>query len=190
MIGSSRIARVQVRAVCGQRPIERILVYSPNPAHREAFAREIEDRLGVTAQAVGSARGAVETADVVTLATNSHNEPVIDGAWLRPGTLVASVTPGEMDRTSVARARLVLTSRNRILDDYTPWEPVAGAARDGEIDLAQQPTLGEVLLGRAEGRQSAEQIIYFCSPGIGFCDLAVARWVYDLACAQGVGRDV
>ena len=25
-------------------------------------------------------------------------------------------------------------------------------------------------------------------PGIGFCDIAVARWMFDLAVAQGVGE--
>jgi ornithine cyclodeaminase/alanine dehydrogenase-like protein (mu-crystallin family) len=28
------------------------------------------------------------------------------------------------------------------------------------------------------------------SPGIGFCDVAVGRWVYDLALKAGVGTEL
>ena len=57
-------------------------VYSPNPASREAFAREYSDKLGLHVRAVGSAREAAEGADILGTATSSV-QPVIEPDWLR-----------------------------------------------------------------------------------------------------------
>lgn len=188
VIGTGTIAAVQIAVACGQRPIDTVRVYSPNPEHRAQFAATWSARLDRPVTAVGSAREAIEGADVVTIATNSYNQPVLDGAWLAPGALLASVTPGEIDRRTVERSRVIATSLNRMVADYTPWEPVTSALRDGTLDQDNLPLLGDVLLGRTAGRERDDQIIFFSSPGIGFCDVVVARWVYDLAVAQGVGR--
>jgi ornithine cyclodeaminase/alanine dehydrogenase-like protein (mu-crystallin family) len=56
--------------------------------------------------------------------------------------------------------------------------------RDLEKDVSD---LGEVLAGERPGRLNDEEIITFLSPGIGFCDIAVARWMYDLAVQHNAG---
>ena len=35
---------------------------------------------------------------------------------------------------------------------------------------------------------STDEIITFLSPGIGFCDIVVAKWVYDLSLQHGIGE--
>lgn len=181
VIGCGRISAVQVAATIGQRPIEVVKVFSRRPEAREAFAAEMEEKFGVRAVAAGSAEEAVSDADIVVSATNSHNATVFDGNWLPKGCFVASVTPGEIDATTALRSRVVLTSSNRVATDYTPQEPIASLVKSGKLDLEAMPLLSEVLEGTAEGRQSDEQIVFLFSPGIGFCDLAAARHVYDLA---------
>lgn len=187
VIGSGRISRIQLAVALGQRPIQTVRVYSPDRSHREAYAAEGRERYGVAMEAVDSARDAVQGADIVISATNSYNRPVIDGDWLSPGCLVASVTPGEMDRTTALRSRVIVTSRNRVATDYTPQEPLASLVKSGELQLDDLPLLGDVLLGKAEGRQSPDQIVFLFSPGIGLCDVAIARWVYGLAVANATG---
>lgn len=181
VIGCGRISAVQVAATIGQRPIKTIKVFSRRPEAREAFAAEMEQKFGVRAVAARSAEEAVSDADIVVSATNSHNATVFDGNWLPKGCFVASVTPGEIDATTALRSRVVLTSSNRVATDYTPQEPIASLVKSGQLDLDAMPLLSEVLEGTAEGRQSDDQIVFLFSPGIGFCDLAAARQVYDLA---------
>jgi alanine dehydrogenase len=191
VIGSGSIARVQATAACGQRPsITSARVYSPTPAHRERFARDLSEQTGVPFEPVASARAAVADADVVVIATNSYNAPVLNGDDLKPGAVVAQVTPGELDERTVLRSRVVLTTRNRILHDYTLWEPVARVALRGDLDLDATPTLGEILNGEQVGRRSDDEIVLLVSPGIGFCDVAVGKWMYDLARRSGAGHEL
>lgn len=191
VIGSGSIARVQATVACAQRPsLASARVFSPTPAHRERFARDLSQRTGVPFEPVSSAREAVADADVVMVATNSYNAAVLDGDDLKPGAVVAQVTPGELDERTVLRSRVIVTSKNRITHDYTHWEPVARIVLRGDLNLEATPTLGEVLNGQKAGRRSDDEIVLLVSPGIGFCDVAVGRWMYDLAQREGIGQDL
>jgi len=191
VIGSGGIGDVQATLACGQCPTLRSArVYSPTPAHRGAFARRLSERTGIPFEPVASASEAVRDADVVTISTNSYNAPVLNGDDLKPGAVVAQVTPGELDERTVLRSRVIVTTRNRILNDYTHWEPVARIVERGDLDLDATPTLGEVLVGEAVGRRTDDEIVLLVSPGIGFCDVAVGRWVYDLALKAGGGTQL
>ena len=47
--------------------------------------------------------------------------------------------------------------------------------------------IGEVILGRKEGRRSDEEITLFDSTGMGIQDAAVAKLIYDTALREGFG---
>ena len=125
MIGTGRISAVQLTVAKGARDIQSVKAFSRRPEPREAFARQYGARLGVDIQPVATAAEAVRDVDIVLVATDSHNAPVLDGNLLSPGTLVCSVTPGELDEATCLRGRVVVTSRVRITQDYTLWEPMA-----------------------------------------------------------------
>jgi ornithine cyclodeaminase/alanine dehydrogenase-like protein (mu-crystallin family) len=191
MIGTGRISAVQLTVTAGARPIESVKAFSRRPGPRQAFADEYSERLGIPITPVASADEAVRDVDILLVATDSHNATVLDGTLLAPGALVCSVTPGELDEATPLRGRIVVTSRVRITQDYTLWEPLARIVLRGERDLERDVTeLGEILAGERPGRVSEDEIISFSSPGIGFCDLAVARWIYDLAVQHDVGEVV
>jgi alanine dehydrogenase len=189
MIGTGRISSVQLTVTSGARQITSVKAFSRRAEPREAFAREYADKLGLDIQPVGTVEEAVRDVDILLVGTNSHNAPVLDGNLLNPGTLVCSVTPGELDEATCLRGRVVVTSRVRITQDYTLWEPMARIVlrrdRDIHADISE---LAEVLVGERPGRTSDDEIITFLSPGIGFCDIAVARWVFDLAEEHSVGE--
>jgi alanine dehydrogenase len=189
MIGTGRISAVQLIVTGGARQIESVRAFSRRAEPREAFARDYGEKLGLDIQPVGTVEEAVRDVDILLVATNSHNAPVLDGNLLSPGTLVCSVTPGELDEATCLRGRVVVTSRVRITQDYTLWEPMARIVNRGERDLDRDVSeLAEVLVGERPGRTSDDEIITFLSPGIGFCDIAVARWVYDLSLEQDIGE--
>ena len=191
MIGTGRISGVQLTVTAGARPISSVKVFSRRPEPRVAFAKEYSERLHIPVTPVESADEAVRDVDILLVATDSHNAPVLDGNLLAPGTLVCSVTPGELDDATALRGRIVVTSRVRVTQDYTLWEPLARIVQRGERDLERDiAELGEILAGERPGRASEDEIISFSSPGIGFCDLAVARWIYDLAVQHDVGQVV
>jgi alanine dehydrogenase len=189
MIGTGRISGVQLTVAKGARDIQTVKAFSRRSGPREAFAREYGAKLGIDVQPVGTVEEAVRDVDILLVATDSHNAPVLNGELLSPGTLVCSVTPGELDEATCLRGRVVTTSRVRITQDYTLWEPMARIVMRGERDLEKDISeLAEILVGERPGRTSPDEIITFLSPGIGFCDIVVAKWVYDLSLQHGVGE--
>jgi alanine dehydrogenase len=139
------------------------------------------------AHAVVSAREAVRDADIVCLCTTSDT-PVIEAAWLAPGTHVTSVgyapPGGELPPEVVRQARLAVESRL----SFDP--PPAGCAELAGLDPALGAELGELLAGRAPGRMSATELTAYKSMGHAMEDLVVAALVYRLARERGVGRGV
>lgn len=136
------------------------------------------------ARAVASAADAVGGADVVCLCTTSST-PVVERAWLSPGTHVTSVgymPPGSEVAPDVVRhARLFVETRVA----FAP--PPAGCAELQELDPEAGTELGELLLGRRPGRQSVSELTLYKSMGHAMEDLVAARLAYDAAAAAGVG---
>jgi alanine dehydrogenase len=181
MIGAGWQAGPQVEGLREVLDIEEVRVYAPTREKLEAFAAEHD------ATAVDSAREAIEGADVVVLATNSQ-QPVLDGAWLAPGTHVNSVQRHELDATTLSRAELVVVrSREDPTFHYAPGH-APRAARERPLEHVIE--LGDVLTGAA-GRTRDDQITLFTGGGgLGIQFAAVAHAVYAAARAAGAGRDL
>ena len=84
MLGSGGMARTSLQAFCAVRGIERVQVYSPTREHREGYAAEMREQLGVDVVAVDGPRDAVDGADIVCFATDGMRAAV-SGDWLEPG---------------------------------------------------------------------------------------------------------
>ena len=172
MVGAGALGPHLITAHTSVRPsIREVLVWNRTPARAQALAAELTlDGIEITATT--DLEEAVGRADVISCATMTR-EPLIEGAWLRPGThldLVGGFTPEmrEADDEAVRRARVYADSRHgaaRCGDILGPIE--SGALSGGEIigdlyDLCQ---------GRAEGRQNAEDITLYKNAGGGHLDL-------------------
>ena len=90
LIGAGGQAQAQLLGLAEVRDLSSVRVYSPRPERRGAFAAEMRERLGVSVEAVDSARAAVEGADLVATATNAAR-PVLDAEWLSPGQHVGYI---------------------------------------------------------------------------------------------------
>jgi ornithine cyclodeaminase/alanine dehydrogenase-like protein (mu-crystallin family) len=205
LFGSGWQASAHVEAFHSVRPIDRVLVYSPNREHRRRFAREMGEKVGVKVEAA-NAPEEVYDADIVASATNSK-EPVILGRHLKKGTHFSSIGPYEVDGEAIEKAeRVVIHSRERYrthvagegqFGKLVHGNPYAPAEYDWEkhvlsrLDLAQTPLLEEVVSGKAPGRSSDDQITFFFNvQGLGLQFAAVGAKVYELALKRGMGREI
>ena len=181
LLGAGWQAGAQLEGLRAVFDVGEVRAFAPTRGRLEAFAAEHE------AVAVDSAREAVEGADIVVLATNAQR-PVLDGAWLAPGTHVNSVQRHELDATTLARAEVVVVrSREEPTFHYAPGR-APRAAR--ERALGGVVELGDVLTGLA-GRTSDDQITLFTGGGgLGIQFAAVAHAVVEAARAAGIGRDL
>ena len=192
ILGSGFQARTQLEGVCKVRPVAAVRVYSPTPAHRRAYADEMSDYLGIEIEPVGSARLAVEGADVLVTITSS-SAPVFDGEWLSPGAHVNAVGGAhpymrELDDRTIGRADVV------VVDDVAQARIEAGElmmpASRGLLLWEQVRELWQVVSGVAPGRRGAEDITLFKSLGMALWDVAAAKAVYDKAIVQGIGHEL
>ena len=139
------------------------------------------------ARAVSDAEEAVGGADVVALATHAA-QPVIDAAWLAPGTHVSSVgyrpPDGELPRALAREQRLFVETREAF--EPTP----VGCAELSGMDPQTATEIGEVLLGKAPGRTDATEITVYKAMGHVVEDIAAAELVYTAARSANAGTTI
>lgn len=179
MIGTGSLAPHLIAAHATVRNYARIRIWGRNTHKARAMAVALAPHYA-DVQAVADLETAVRQADVVSSATLA-SEPLIHGAWLRPGQhidLVGAFTPDmrETDSEAIRRARVVV-------DTYTGALGEAGdiicALNDRVIakdDLHAE--LSELARGTRSGRQSPQDITLFKSVGTALEDLAAAELVF------------
>jgi alanine dehydrogenase len=190
LLGSGPEARAQLEAMAEAGYVGAARVFSPTEANRTKLADDFRARRGMNIEAVASAEAAVEGADMVLAAVKS-TEPVLRGAWLKPGMHVNSVGTARRDQREIDVD--VFTRSARIVVDTK--EGVFGEAGDAYVArdaIAQDDVrnLCELVAGGAPGRQDAEEITLFKSVGSGIQDIALAAVIYDKARARGLGHDI
>jgi len=192
VIGSGAQARGQVRATATVRDFDDVRVYSPTAAHREAFAAEMDDELVAPVAAVESSAAAVEGADVVVTATTA-SDPVFDGDLLADGAHVTAMgqyhpEKRELDHRTVERATYVLDLRERAVQDAGSFLHAldAGVVEESHVHAE----LGEVLVGDAPGRTSADDVTVFDSGGTGIETVAAAHMLSERARDRGRGTEL
>jgi len=200
LLGTGWQAGGQLMAHCAVRPIQEVMVFSPNPNNRERFCRELQPRVKARLIPVDSAESAVRGADIIATATNSM-EPVHQMRWLRPGVHYSAVKVQEMDQAFLeAVDRAFLFSKNpattrpqfvKLPSVQTP-ESTAGWWQNRESAFWER--LGELprlFTGEMKGRQSKDETTAFVNNvGQGLQFAAVAKRIYEEAKARGVGREL
>jgi ornithine cyclodeaminase/alanine dehydrogenase len=192
VIGAGEEARTNFAAIHAVRPVERVRVFSPREARREAFAAEVRAKYGVEVTAVDRPEDAVAGVDIAIVATNTMNAPdpiAFRGEWMEPGMHVSSIGSTmpilrELDSDTFARAELL------VVDAPAQMEEECGdviAAVEAGV-YGEPVPLSELVAGNAPGRESDDQITLFKSVGTAMQDVAAAFAVYETVRASGGGH--
>ncbi len=183
ILGYGEQAATHAHAISKVRRLESIAIWGRSPERARAFAERMRAELAIPVASARSVEEAVTEADLVCTVT-SASEPILKGAWVRPGThlnLVGSshAEPTEVDNDLVVRSRFIADSREGVLNQGAEFlrAQAAGLVGDGHI-VAE---IGQVLAGEIEGRRSAEEITVYKSLGHVVQDLATAWALYSQA---------
>jgi len=192
ILGSGVQAAAHLEALRAVRPIERVRVWSRSFENAKQFAAREAARHGIRIEAARSAREAVEGAEVICVVTAAR-EPVLSGEWIAPGAHVNAVgacVPAhrELDTAAVRRARLFVDRRESALHEAGDILIPIREGAIGEDHIVGE--IGELLLGRIEGRRGALEVTLFKSLGLAIEDLAAAHRIHANAVANGVGATV
>jgi ornithine cyclodeaminase len=189
IIGAGVQARSHLAALACVRKIKNVTVVSRTFANAERFETRESPRYEFPIKAVPTPDEAVTGADLIVTATTSH-DPVVQRKWIADGAHINAVgtySPAarEIDTATVAAARVFVDRRESALNEAGDY---LLAAREGAIGPEHiRGELGEVLNGKIEGRQSADQITLFKSLGLAVEDLAAAEYVFAQAQKRNVG---
>lgn len=190
LIGSSSQAEGLIVALATVRKMPRVNVYSPNAERRERFAERMRATTGIDVRAVGSARDAIRSGNLVCGAYRATDVPSIAAADLRAGTHVNSLSSVRAQAREVADD--VWSACSRIVVDHREGIAASGdgiSAARGAYDLERAPELWEVLRDGVR-RSDGDGVTMFKSVGAATQDLAVAARAYELAVERGAGEDV
>jgi alanine dehydrogenase len=198
ILGSGWQAGAQLMAVCAVRKIKLIRCFSPTKANREAFAEQMRNLLGVEVEPVAQPEEATRGADIVMCATNSLDNIFFE-RWVEPGVHLSSIKLPEIEIKAIKRADRVLLHSHETTPVHVTTRDLALAKRanehgwsaGNELEFDKLPTLPEMIVGRAQVRQSDEEITCFLNNiGLGYQFAAAGSVVYRRAMEGGAGREL
>lgn len=191
MIGAGKQSLAQIAAVAAVRPLERITVWSPTAAKREALAAKAEDLLGIEAIAATTLDEALDAADIVTLATRAR-APFLAADALPRGVHVNAVgaitperaefEPALLDRATVVAADSVPQVR-RLSREFMDAFGADEALWNRLVPLSR-------LVAENRGRPADADLTLFKAMGMGISDLSLGIAILRRARAEGLGRPI
>jgi ornithine cyclodeaminase/alanine dehydrogenase-like protein (mu-crystallin family) len=195
LYGTGMQAIPAARAIASVRPIRRVQVYSPNPAHRANFAKAMAGEQFETV-ALDDPRAVVRGAHVVACCTNSK-VPVLDGAWLEPGQMVVTIANSdvinarhEVDETTFARASEIIindwtsVAANRQVELSVPIEK-------GLVKREDVHELGDIVAGKAALRREPGSIVFYKNnTGLAMQFAACGAILHRKLTAEGTNRTI
>lgn len=193
IFGAGVQARTQLEAVCAVRDIETVWVYGREPHKMTEFAAEMagKGRIPKDIRPAATPEEAIANADIVSTATTSHT-PVFTDAQVRPGVHINAAGTHTADGIEVPAetiARSLITVDSRSATKVECGE-IAIPLQIGSVTEADIAEIGEVILGSAAGRSSAEQVTFFKSVGVAVQDAMAGRLALANARKLGIGTEV
>src|SRR4051812_25917744 len=167
ILGTGEQAATHARAISKIRKLDSILIWGRKHERAKTLAASLQAELAVHIAPARSVQDAVADADIICT-VSSAAEPILKGEWVRPGThlnLVGSsyAGPVEVDNDLVVRSRFIADYREGVLKQGAEFLRAKEAGLIGDEHIVAE--IGEVLSGKIEGRQSADQITAYKSIG-------------------------
>lgn len=178
--GTGRLSLNLIEAHCSQRPIEKVMVWGRDFAKAQRIAT-LASSFASDVQAISDLEAAAREADIISCATLSH-EPLIRGAWLKPGShldLVGAFTPNmrECDDEAILKSSLFVDTRGGALSEggdlVQPFQH--GLITHDSI----RADLYNLARGTLPGRKTNDEITLFKSVGAPLEDLAAAILCFE-----------
>ncbi len=192
IFGAGIQGRTQLQAVRKVRNLRSATVYDPQVDAARRFARDMSECLTMEVTVAETPQRAVRGADIVCTATVSST-PVFEDADIMPGThinAIGSYQPHvqEIPARTIARADVVVDHRQSVLAETGDLLiPLHKGLISKEHIRAE---LGDILIGKAGGRDSDKSVTLFKSVGVAIQDLAVASRALEIAEAGDLGISV
>jgi len=175
--------RANIEALACEFALRRAVAFDVRREAAERFARDMGAQLSIEIEVAEAPEHAVRGLDLVVTSGPilKHPEPVIEAGWLAPG---AFASPVDFDSywtgAALAEADKLATDDRAQMAYYR----AQGYFRDTPEPYAD---LGEIVAGKAPGRQSPGERAIAINLGLALDDMAVAPLVVQRARERGLG---
>lgn len=193
IFGAGAQGRTQLEAVCTVREIETVWIVDTDKKRAQNFANEMSGLNPIPAdiRIARDPKEALSNTDIICTATTSV-KPVYRAADVRPGTHINGV--GSYTLEMIENPPELLLNASIFIDEKKAILAEAGeivaAIRAHGLAPEAMTELGELILGKAGGRQSAEEITFFKSVGVAVQDALAAQLALQNAQKMKLGQDV
>jgi ornithine cyclodeaminase/alanine dehydrogenase-like protein (mu-crystallin family) len=164
-------------------PLEKVMAYDVTLESADAFARDINSKLGLEVEVVDQPKKAVSGCDLIVTAGPilRHPHRTIRAGWWDEGAFASLV-----DFDSYWHPEAMKEASKFYTDDLAQLDHYKEAGYFQDIPPVTGD-LGQLVTGRKPGRESAEERIIACNLGLAMDDMAVAPGLYQKAVESGLG---
>ncbi|MBQ8589216.1 MAG: ornithine cyclodeaminase family protein [Firmicutes bacterium] len=188
MVGCGVVGRFGVMALTNAVPfVEQIEIFDLNLEKAKGIADEFKDN-PIPVTAVENLAESVKTSDIIVTMTTTPT-PFLKKEWLKPNATVVQMGGRDLEDD-------VITSADQFYVDN--WYQITGSGKGNVAKLAKEDKVHQdtsvelryVVAGMAEGRKSYDNLVVYCSLGLGAMDIMIADQIYKNAKEKGLGTVV
>ncbi|MBO5666786.1 MAG: ornithine cyclodeaminase family protein, partial [Firmicutes bacterium] len=185
MVGCGVVGRFGVMALTNAVPfVEKIEIFDLDLEKAKSVAGEFKDN-PIPVEAVENLADSVKTSDIIVTMTTTR-VPFLKKEWLKPNATVVQMGGRDIEDD-------VITSADQFYVDN--WYQITGSAAGNVAMLAKENKVHQdttvelryVAAGMAEGRKDPNNLVVYCSLGLGAMDIMIADQIYKNAKAMGIG---
>lgn len=198
ILGAGNQAIFQIAAALTALPnLRKVRVAAKNIIKLKSFVSSIPQKLQskfgintgmVRFEAVENLESAVKDSHIIITVTPSRT-PIIKKEWVQKGTHISCIGADmagkqEIDSEIMSKARIFTDDKQHCMQVGEIEIPLKRCIIS-EKDIVGE--IGDLLLGKVQGRTSEEQITIFDATGMALLDIATAKIALKLAEEQGLG---
>ena len=184
LIGNGAQSEFQALAFQHLLGIETVRLYDLDPKASAKLMANLSGS-GLNLQICDSIAQAVKGADIVTTVTADKScATIITTDLIEPGMHINGVGGDCPGKTELSAGVL---AASKVFVEYIPQSRVEGDIQQMPDDF-EVTELWQVLKGHQPGREHLQQITVFDSVGFALEDFAALRFMYESACALGLGE--
>jgi len=182
VVGAGTVARSLIQDYRALFPgLQRISIWERRAEQADTLVRSFDEE-PVSVVSVADLAAAAADADIIATATMAR-QPIMLGAWIRPGTHVDLIGAykadmREADDALISRARLFVDSRETTIGHIGELKiPIASGVITEDAILGD---LYDLVQGRTPGRRSDTEITVFKNGGGAHLDLMIAQRIVEV----------
>ena len=189
IIGAGRQAKRQLLAIMRVRKLTEVRVWDAFPEYLDTYVKEISEETGLNIIKCRTAEDAVRGTDIVVTTTRGRSGPIVKKEWIQPGTHIVAIGADMPDKQELCvdvyeGAKIVNDCINLCVKSGETHNAVVAGVISKEDIYAE---IGEIILGKKQGRESLEEVTIFDTVGMSIQDNVTAAMLYQGALEKGLG---